>query len=126
MDTQDEKPTPILDDTTTGPQDENKPGSQAIPPRLRRLYDPNVPFQEYQYYARQTREEQKNTPPPAAGKNILAYLIPTLQKAQKQTVKLAEVNTSDDALRANITDEEWVNASRAMRLTSAGAVFYLM
>lgn len=128
MDAKDEKPSPVVgdSDTMTAPPDEKKTGSQLIPPRLRRLYDSTVSFQEYQYYARQTREEQKNIPPPAAGKNILAYLIPTLQKAQKETVHLAQINTSDDGLRANISDEEWVNASRAMRLTSAGAVFYLM
>ena len=113
-------------DDSPDPDYWEKNGSGPVPPRLRRLYDSNVRFQEYQHYARLTREEQENQPTPRAGKNVLAYLIPTLQKAERDTFQLAQVNTSDDAKRATVSDEEWVNASRAMRMTSAGAVFYLI
>lgn len=33
-----------------------------IKPQARKLYDPDVTFEEYYYYAQQTREEQKGLP----------------------------------------------------------------
>lgn len=102
-------------------------GEGAIPPRLRALHDKDVSFQEYQYYARLTREEQDALPPPAkAGKNLLAYLIPNLQKSAVSEVERVDLNTSDPEKRKQISDEEWVNASRALRTATAGAVFYLI
>ena len=100
--------------------------SAAIPPRTRRLHDPDVTFHEYQHYAKLTRQDQDNAPAPKAGKNLLAYLIPNLQKAEKEVYQLSDANISDRQQRMNITDEEWANASRALRLASAGAVFYLI
>lgn len=101
-------------------------GSAAIPPRTRHLHDPNVSFQEYQHYARITREEQDNLEPPKRGKNVLAYLIPNLQKSVASEVERVELNTSNPEKRSHISDEEWVNASRALRTATAGAIFYLI
>lgn len=101
-------------------------GDGAIPPRLRALHDKDVNFQEYQYYARLTREEQEALPPPQAGKNLLAYLIPNLQKSVVTEVERVDLNTSDREKRKQINDEEWVNASRALRTATAGAIFYLI
>lgn len=100
--------------------------SGAIPPRLRLLHDPNVSFQEYQYYARLTRAEQDALPKATAGKNLLAYLIPNLQKSVPTEVERVDINTSDREKRKEISDEEWTNASRALRTATAGAIFYLI
>src|ERR1700761_399425 len=99
-------------------------GSHAIAPRLRRLHDPKVSFQEYQHYASLTREEQENAPAPKVGKNILAYLIPNLQRetGPMEASHAPDVNTSDPDKRKSISDEEWLNASRALRTATAGAV----
>lgn len=102
-------------------------GAGPIPPRLRALHDSNVTFQEYQYYARLTRAEQDALPPPAkAGKNLLAYIIPNLQKSVVTEVERVDINTSDREKRRQISDEEWTNASRALRTATAGAIFYLI
>lgn len=109
--------------------DSNGKGSgdhRPIPPHMRLLHDTNVTFEEYQYYARLTREEQENLPPPKAGKNVLAYLIPNLMKVERDEVEVVQVNMSDQEKRMSITDEEWMNASRALRTATAGAVFYLI
>lgn len=104
----------------------NNGHSGAIPPKMRRLHDPAVTFHEYQHYAQLTRQDQDNAPKPTAGKNLLVYLIPNLQKVERETFQLTDANYADPEIRMNISDEEWVNASRAFRTASAGAVFYLI
>ncbi|KAJ5197733.1 amino acid transporter [Penicillium cinerascens] len=79
-------------------------GAGPVPPRLRALHDCDVTFHEYQYYARLTRAEQEALPPSRAGKSLLAYIVPNLQKS--------------------VAPE--VNASRALRSATAGAIFYLI
>lgn len=103
--------------------------SQAVPPRLRKLHDPDVTFQEYQHYAKLTREEEELRPEPVIGKNFLAYLIPNLQKVETGPVEVSatvDTNMSSVEARKQITDEEWLNASRALKTASAGACFYLI
>lgn len=101
-------------------------GSGPVPPRMRALHDNNVSFHEYQYYARLTREEQENQPPVKVGKNWIAYIIPNLQKAPPSEVEKVDFNFANPETRKNITDQEWENASRALRTATAGAVFYLI
>ncbi|EER36957.1 amino acid transporter [Histoplasma capsulatum var. duboisii H88] len=113
------------------PEDEGKEArkhveQRAIPPKMRKLHDSAVTFQEYQHYASLTRADQDQMPKSTAGKNLLFYLIPNLQNVGIEKYELTKVNTSDDAQRMNITDEEWINASRALRTASSGAVFYLI
>lgn len=114
------------------PQDQIPPpayksdGSGPVPPRLRALHDSKVSFHEYQYYARLTRQEQDNLPPAKAGKNLIAYVIPNLQKSPATEVERVDLNTSNPETRKHITDEEWENASRALRTATAGAIFYLI
>ena len=104
----------------------DKDAHQPVPPQMRLLHDPNVSFQEYQYYARLTRDEQESLPPSRAGKNLLAYLIPNLQITDRREVEVVKVNTSDREKRMEISEQEWTNASRALRTATAGAVFYLI
>lgn len=124
MDTKEKIPTEVEEGVQPPAYDVDSAG--PVPPRLRALHDRNVTFQEYQYYARLTREEQDALPPAQAGKNLLAYIVPNLQKSALTEVETVEVNTSSGDNRKRITDEEWVNASRALRTATAGAVFYLI
>ena len=103
-------------------------------PQMRLLHDPAVTFEEYHYYAHQTRaEENANMHQLAAGeaRGIMSIIAPT--KGGKSAVvsekgdgHIPAVNTSDRHNRANITDDEWTNASRAMRTATIGAIFYLI
>lgn len=106
-----------------------EPVNLAIPPRLRKLHDRDVTFHEYQHYARITRAEQDALPKATGKKNWLAYLIPNLQKAETGPADVAtrlDVNISDLEKRKLISDDEWTNASRALRTASTGAIFYLI
>ena len=40
--------------------------------------------------------------------------------------KMANLNTNIASQRAVVTDEEWINASKAMRNATGMAVFYLL
>ncbi|KJK81795.1 hypothetical protein H634G_03058 [Metarhizium anisopliae BRIP 53293] len=112
-----------------GQDDKAEPVNFATPPRMRRLHDPDVSFQEYQHYARITRAEQDALPRPAGKKSLLYYLVPNLQKVETGAADVAirsDLNTSDIEQRKIISDEEWTNASRALRTAGTGAIFYLI
>lgn len=112
-----------------GQDDKAEPVSFATPPRMRRLHDPDVSFQEYQHYARITRAEQDALPRPEGKKSLLYYLVPNLQKVETGAADVAirsDLNTSDIEQRKIISDEEWTNASRALRTAGTGAIFYLI
>ncbi|KAF5134665.1 N amino acid transport system protein [Metarhizium anisopliae] len=112
-----------------GQDDKAETVSFATPPRMRRLHDPDVSFQEYQHYARITRAEQDALPRPAGKKSLLYYLVPNLQKVETGPADVAtrsDLNTSDIEQRKIISDEEWTNASRALRTAGTGAIFYLI
>lgn len=103
-------------------------------PQMRLLHDPDVSFEEYYYYAQQTRaEENANQHRLAAGeaRGIMSIIMPT--KGGKSAIisekgggHVPAVNFSDRGNRATVSDEEWTNASRAMRTATIGAVFYLI
>jgi hypothetical protein len=104
------------------------PGGGAVPPQHRHLHDPDVSFEEYYFYATQTRAEEDTLVPPKVGKNWFAYLVPNLQKEEGSGPEgpAPDINVNDREKRLHITDDEWVNATRAARNASAGAVFYLI
>lgn len=105
----------------------------AIKPQQRLLHDPNVTFEEYLYYAERTRAEEDRlaaaNPPRVTLKSIF---IPSTSKgvvsegAAGSWSAVTELNLSDPTVRATISDEEWTNASRALRTASAAACFYLI
>ena len=117
---------------------DEKMGGQGVVaytrPQMRLLHDPKVSFEEYYYYAQQTRaEENANMDQLAAGeaRGIMSLLLPTkggksALVADKGSGQMPVVNISDKSNRANITDEEWTNASRAVRTATIGAAFYLI
>lgn len=107
-------------------------GPGYIRPQARKLHDPDVTFEEYHYYALQTREEERTTPKPKTSiwREIVLRKKPQA-RADPSDVAVGDitannVNFADRANRAEITDEEWSNASRAFRTASAGACFYLI
>lgn len=91
------------------------------PPRQRKVHDSNVTFEEYYFYAQRTREEQLLLEAPQ-------WQWRTLLSSKKKTTDA--VQEGDHHTRPNVgqvvTDEEWVDASRAFRTASWGAVFYLV
>ena len=111
------------------PYEQQVAQSTHIKPQARLLHDPAVTFEEYQYYARRTREEQKNLESPKLpwreiinrSTNKDAHPIDAANYS-----KLSAVNFANNENRLQITDDEWTNASRAMRTASWGAAFYLI
>ena len=106
--------------------------STYIKPRARLLHDPAVTFEEYQYYAQRTREEQKHLESPKLlWREVLNRKTKKVARengpgADHDGGKVPEVNFANQLDRLQITDEEWTNASRAMRTASWGAAFYLI
>lgn len=106
--------------------------STYIKPQARLLHDPAVTFEEYRYYARRTREQEKHLESP---KLRWREIINRTKKEDAPAIdagadhkerKVSEVNFAREGNRLQITDEEWTNASRAMRTASSGAAFYLI
>ena len=103
-----------------------------IKPQARLLHDPAVTFEEYQYYARRTREEEKQIESPKLRWREIIHRrtnenAPSIDAgADHQKRKVPELNFAHEGNRLQITDEEWTNASRAMRTASSGAAFYLI
>lgn len=101
--------------------------STYIKPQARAVHDASVTFEEYYFYAQRTREEEKTLESP-----VLNWREVVLRKkAAHPELPANEVhlNANDFANRdhrAEITDEEWTNASRAYRTASWGACFYLI
>ncbi len=103
-------------------------------PQLRKLHDPSVTFEEYHYYARIARAEEDSQLTSNTGetRGILSTIIPSksskgTQIDENRRASLTpDVNISDPSKRASVSDEEWTNASRAVRTATAGAVFYLI
>lgn len=106
------------------------PGGGAIRPQHRKLHDSSVTFEEYYHYAQLTRAEEDESSTPETG--VLSIIFPSksdggVQKTAENGAKdAAALNTSDPATRMTITDDEWNNASRALRTATRGAIFYLI
>ena len=125
----------LADDTVLDIQGSNGSG---IRPQHRDHHDPTVTFEEYHHYALQTRaEEDEAAKLEPAGIDIWQILLPGKSKpgsqppptaagTEKGKEKHEVVNLSIRENRTTITDQEWSNASRALRNASAGACFYLI
>lgn len=114
---------------------------QYVKPQFRKLHDNSVKFEEYYHYSRLTRAEEDlmNARDEQEGKStgggFLSTLFPTKNNAGAATTAAAErqgslvnekLNLADPQAMMQITDEEWKNASRALRTASASAIFYLI
>ncbi|KAI1195713.1 transmembrane amino acid transporter protein-domain-containing protein [Nemania serpens] len=95
--------------------------SSYYPPRERHVHDSGVTFEEYSFYAQRTREEQRLEESPQ-------WQWRTVFSSRKKTADTSEEEHNRNGPTSNqiVTDEEWTNASRALRTASWGAVFYLI
>lgn len=97
----------------------------GIRPQHRPLHDSSVTFEEYNYYAQLARAEEDTYTDHDKERGWISLLIPS--KSDGAELKEASnINTSDKAVTATITDDEWTNASRALRTATRGAIFYLI
>lgn len=101
-------------------------------PQMRKLHDPSITFEEYYYYAERTRAEEDGA---ATGptQGILSMILPSktdkgvnMVGEKRGSFAAQKSNPSSPDSRAGISDEEWTNASRALRTASWGAIFYLI
>lgn len=114
-----------------------------IAPRHRLLHDPKVSYEEYRYYAARTRAEEEASSrldqpkttlkniifPPKNGPSVTHVTsngegggAPTVDAEKRHSVS----NLAKKEERLHITDEEWTNASRALRTATWAACFYLI
>lgn len=96
-----------------------------IKPQAREPHDSSVTFEEYHYYAKRTREEQKTfQAPPTDWRHVVLrkkrVAVPGAGGEGPGT-ELAEKSFAHRADRMDISDEEWTNASRMFRTASWGA-----
>jgi hypothetical protein len=103
---------------------------QAHKPQSRKLHDSAVTFEEYQHYAHQTRAEEDALTKTGYETTIWSLVWPSKSGPHaggNDGAKIdAKHNLADRNVRSHISDEEWTNASRALRTATRGAVFYLI
>lgn len=97
----------------------------GIKPQQRKLHDPAVTFEEYMHYARHTRLEENSHPPVGRETSFWSLIFPSKSDAgvAQKGVTTEKADPSDPA---SVSDEEWSNASRALRTATRGACFYLI
>jgi hypothetical protein len=103
--------------------------NEHLRPQHRKLYDSKVSFEEYMYYAERTRADQDAISKTDANRkriSLLKVMFPPKSNMVELDHKMANLNTSIASQRAIVTDEEWTNASKAMRNATGMAIFYLM
>ena len=116
----------------SSPDEQQIAQSTYIKPRARLLHDPAVTFEEYQHYAKRTREEQDHlASPKLRWRQIINRSTHNEDALRMDAVtdgKITEVpefNIGNEENRLQISDEEWSNASRAMRTASCKSSYLL-
>lgn len=121
------------------------PGIAQLPtPALRNLHDPSVTIEEYFYWAKITREQQRGIPTvktPArkflsfgkrdAVSSTIVGSDPTKPGHPNKGLGTTTEKTSGPeapaiSRPAAVTEEEWLQASRAARTATWGSIFYLI
>ncbi|KAN0072592.1 hypothetical protein V8E54_009521, partial [Elaphomyces granulatus] len=105
-----------------------------IRPHERKPHDPDVGFEEYVYYALHTREEQDSHPSePSFVDGLIAKVFPRKMQASTGAGECPPILSSNETMIedygvacAVVSDEEWLNASRAFRTATSGACFFLI
>ena len=102
---------------------------------IQKLHDPSVTFEEYVHYAKISRADTRYEDPERS------YRFWERRKTRNATTAVAPVAQGEKSLDEkdvnggsreghpaymNVSDEEYVNASRAVRTATWGAVFYLI
>lgn len=118
----------LMHDDAKGPAGEASMAYTA--PQQRKMHDSSVSFEEYNYFAQKTRVYENSAAlPPRNG--IVSVIFPSKSGKERRdsSSPLPEKthrNLSVPEVRAHISDEEWINASRALRTATTSAVFYLI
>ncbi|KAF2226910.1 transmembrane amino acid transporter protein-domain-containing protein [Elsinoe ampelina] len=112
---------------------------EYIAPQTRKLHDTAVGFEEYHFYAQQARREEAHNSGSAANgpKGFLATIFPARfskssssnaasDPAAHDKAPVPNVNLSSHDARMHISESEWTNASRALRLATWPSMFYLI
>jgi hypothetical protein len=118
--------------------------SSYVRPQHRKLHDTSVSFEEYHYYALIARAEEDELSKNDIGDSTwISYILPSKSAKgdvvhhspadnsvtngeEKVPGASRDVNDLEAHERAHVTDDEWMNASRALRTASWSAVFYLI
>jgi hypothetical protein len=110
--------------------------SAMIKPQSRPLHDSSITFEEYNYYANKTRREEEEHIGAIQGtRGLVEMIFPSksgmgagnLSSTEKHGAEIAAtVNLADPEKRAQISNEEWTNVSRALRTATQSAIFYLI
>ena len=114
------------------PEKQQVAQSTYIKPQARLLHDPAVTFEEYRYYAQRTREEEKTLESPKLRWREIINRSASKDAPQNHagadfdSKEVTQENFASKETRLRITDQEWTDASRAMRTASWGAAFYLI
>ncbi|KJR88485.1 amino acid transporter [Sporothrix schenckii 1099-18] len=98
--------------------------------RDHQLHDPTITFEQYHYYAKQTRAEEEAQPRSGYETTIWSLFFPSKSdggvKQRPPGEKSEGVVAEPGHGRMVVSDEEWINASRALRTATRGAIFYLI
>lgn len=115
------------DDKGNGDEHGTRRPSQA------KLHDPNVTFEEYYYHAGISRahpSESSGSPSTASTTWTAKYNPFSKGKASVDITGTVNEKSSNDLNRGetwhDVSNEEYVRASRALRTASWGAIFYLI
>ncbi|TLD31803.1 Amino acid transporter [Venturia nashicola] len=111
-------------------------GPSGPRPHQRPIHDPSVSFEEYYHYAKKTRAEEVNLPTTGRETKLLSLLFPSKSSggAMRQNLNEGSHGSSNGyvekdrifSTRGVVSEEEWNNASRALRTATRGAIFYLI
>lgn len=102
---------------------------------IQKLHDPSISFEEYMHYAAITRSDDRNVDAPHTDTALkiagLKSLNPFAKKREPAVATTTELNEKATAEfppvgRYIITEEEYTQASRAVRTATWGAVFFLI
>jgi len=100
-----------------------------------KLHDPSITIEEYMHYAAITRADDRNVDAPhtdnamkVAGLKSLNPFAKKREPAVATTTELNEKATTESSPNGRfvITEEEYIQASRAVRTATWGAVFFLL
>ncbi|KAK8043251.1 hypothetical protein PG994_013734 [Apiospora phragmitis] len=99
--------------------------SSGIKPQQRKLHDPAVTFEEYLHYAQHTRIEESEHPPVGREKSFWSLIFPSKSDAgvTQKEIGIEKANLSGPGATSGVvSDEEWTNASRALRTATRGVM----
>lgn len=132
-------------DHVTGSAEREVGAAETSRPPVRNLHDPSVTFEEYLHYASISRADTRWESPNANRKPLkMKFLTPwkkhgvqgsestgsrdsnSSPNEKKNEAGIVPANSQPTPGTFVITDEEYVQASRAVRTATWGAVFYLI